>query len=50
LKSNHHLCQSYSEIADQVCLSMGGQYVGTACATAENLAAGAHGCRMYDYP
>ena len=45
-----HRCFSYNELADQVCLSLGGTYIGTACATDEELANGAHGCRAYDYP
>ena len=44
-----HICQSYTELADKVCLSLGGKYYGTACATAENLAAGKHGCQLYDF-
>ena len=46
----YHVCQSYNELADKVCLGLGGQYYGTACATAEDLAAGKHGCRLYTYP
>ncbi len=45
-----HRCYSYTEIADQVCISLGGKYQTTACATAENLAAGWHGCHIYSFP
>ena len=45
-----HRCQSYDDVADQVCKSLGGKYYRTACVTAEDLAAGAHGCNLYDYP
>ena len=44
-----HKCQSYNELADQVCLSLGGKYMGTACATTEDLAAGKHGCNIYSF-
>ena len=44
-----HKCQSYTEMADQVCLSLGGKYISTACGTAENLAAGYHGCNIYTF-
>ena len=45
-----HICGSYTELGDQVCLSLGGKYYSTACATPENIAAGAHGCRTYTFP
>lgn len=45
-----HRCQSYNELADKVCESLGGIYRQTACATDEDLANGAHGCRLYNYP
>ena len=44
-----HRCISYTKLADEVCLSLGGTYLHTACATAENLANGEHGCRVYHY-
>ncbi len=45
-----HICGSYTELGDQVCLSFGGRHASTGCATAEALANGAHGCRMYNIP
>lgn len=48
-RAGKHICQSYNELADQVCISLGGQYMGTYCATSEEFAAGARGCRLYLY-
>ena len=45
-----HICGSYTELGDQVCLSFGGRHASTGCAAAEDLANGAHGCRMYNIP
>ena len=45
-----HLCTSYTTLGDQVCLSLGGKYLSTHCATQEDLNNGAHGCRHYTFP
>ena len=45
-----HHCQSYTTLGDKVCLSLGGTYYGTACATQEELQAGGHGCNVYIFP
>ncbi len=45
-----HFCISYTELGDQVCLSLGGKYFSRACATQESFANGAHGCRHYTFP
>ncbi len=45
-----HRCQSYTELGDKVCVSLGGAYQGTGCASQEELDAGKHGCRIYNFP
>ncbi|MBO7237811.1 MAG: prepilin-type N-terminal cleavage/methylation domain-containing protein [Elusimicrobiaceae bacterium] len=45
--SDIRLCQSYTEAADRVCLSLGGVYSATACRV---IGSTEHGCNLYYLP